>query len=105
MQIRQCQFLAKAVIAIAVVKIFVNLFSFKSQALHSQHDVKADVPIVAYAITLTRIPEGLEGRTTLDAVEVSGQQLRPDAKRSLSHESSTIAGFGRSHFAGPGALN
>jgi hypothetical protein len=75
MQLRALQFLAKAVVAITAVTLLFNLFSFESQTLHSRHDVKADIPTVAYAISLTRVPEGLEGQTALDAVEVSEQHL------------------------------
>jgi hypothetical protein len=70
MQRREWRLLAKAAIAIAAIKLLVNLFSFKTQPTAALH-----VPTVAYAITLTRIPAGLEGQTALDAAEVSQHHL------------------------------
>jgi hypothetical protein len=74
MQLKAWNLLAKVVAAISVMALLVSLCSFDSQTLQSpsRHDIEtADVPTVAYAISLTRVPEGLEGHTFLDAVEVS----------------------------------
>eukprot|EP00953_Heterococcus_sp_UTEX-ZZ885_P014310 8125-Heterococcus_DN1.PRE.3 len=87
---RAWNFLAKAVATITAVALLVSLFSFNSQTLQSpsRHDIfqagEADVPTVAYAISLIRVPEGLESHTFLDAVEVSEQHLR--SRLTLSHD-------------------
>jgi hypothetical protein len=74
MQLKAWNLLAKVVATISVMALLVSLCSFDSQTLQSpsRHDIEtADVPTVAYAISLTRVPGGLEGHTFLDAVEVS----------------------------------
>jgi hypothetical protein len=99
--LRAWRFLAKVAVAIAALKVLVNLFSFKSQsgALHSQ----SDVPIVAYAITLTRIPEGIEGHTIMDAVEVSEHHF--EAVRKAQCECSNIGVILFVQFTGFGPLD
>jgi hypothetical protein len=68
--------LCKLAIIFSVVKILVNIFSrsdpavaLKDKTTLAAHDLIAALT-VGYAITLTRVPEGLPGRTLLDAVEV-----------------------------------
>jgi hypothetical protein len=69
--------LFKVAIVFAVVKILANIFSthsnpavaLKDKTTLARQDLAAGLT-VGYAITLTRVPEGLPGRTLLDAVEV-----------------------------------
>jgi hypothetical protein len=115
MQLRALNFVAIAVIVIAVVAVLVGLFSFDFQTLQSlsQHDItqagEADVPTVAYAISLTRVPEGLEGHTALDAVEVSGALLQANSAAltttTKQHECSTIEVILFAQFTGFGPLD